>query len=135
MTGTDQPPTPAAYPCRIERPGHRRGDRIIACDLPTLHDGDHQETDTEITWPREPKPVVEPRVWDLPAEPGTEVTAVRGRAGHLYEREDGGWRYKPTRSALGIRGVRYSWRGLLIDEGPLTDATEAARNTQTGDDQ
>lgn len=71
-------PTP---PCRAERPGHRRGDRIIRCLLVDGHNGDHEETDTGIRWPEPPGPPEPPiRVgiitWDHAEQPDPDRLAV-----------------------------------------------------------
>lgn len=94
------------------------------------------------------------RIWDLPAEPGPEVTAglpaqacghcqgtgylaepahhitaVIDRHGDRWERAPGHWQWHLARPPHSV-GPWYSLR----TRGPFTDATEAACNTQTGDD-
>jgi hypothetical protein len=62
-----------------------------------------------------------PRRWQLPAEPGPEVTAVRDARGDLWNRQRrGGWRLDRPMGAL------WSWATLIRQEGPLTDVTPAA---------
>lgn len=64
-----------------------------------------------------------PRVWSLPAAPGSEVMAVRDQSGDLWEpADDGCWLW------AGDDGATYAhleWIALL-DRGPLTDATGVA---------
>jgi hypothetical protein len=70
--------------------------------------------------------------WDLPPEPGPEVTTVRDRDGDTWERDGKGiWR---VTTPLPPGHVYYppitpwrTWRHLLQDYGPLTDATEVQR--------
>lgn len=51
MSGQDAPICGHRY----ERPGGRQhGDRMVTCDRPRNHDGDHLESAIEVTWP--PKP-------------------------------------------------------------------------------
>jgi hypothetical protein len=47
------PDQPTAAPCWARWPSTSRdpNTRIVHCDLPSGHDGDHCETDTESTWP------------------------------------------------------------------------------------
>ncbi len=60
-----------------------------------------------------------PRTWQLPDEPGPEVTAVRDRDGHRWVRFAFGWRLDvPKRPGHGRE-----WQALLYDRAPLADAT------------
>lgn len=59
------------------------------------------------------------QTWDLPAEPGDKVRAVRTVLGSLYLRTDEGWRYeeKPEGSKSD------TWDFLIRYGAPLVDAT------------
>ncbi len=43
--------------------------------------------------------------WNLPAEPGPYVTAVKDRGGHLWTREDGAWTFAHTVPADAVTEV------------------------------
>lgn len=48
-----EPLTGVEVRCRAEYTppgGRQRGDRLVLCDLPRGHDGEHEETDTEVRW-------------------------------------------------------------------------------------
>jgi hypothetical protein len=61
--------------------------------------------------------------WELPAEPGPEVTSVRV-AGSIYDRSEHGWTYRIPESSRskGLRGTTSAWIQLL-KEGTVTNAT------------
>jgi hypothetical protein len=66
-----------------------------------------------------------PRVWDLPPEPGPEVTAVRTARGILWRRDRWGW------SSTAPARRNHAWSFVLCataweGELPLTDATGEA---------
>lgn len=63
------------------------------------------------------------RSWDLPPEPGPEVTAVRDVDGDEWAREMDGW-IMPTRDGIGYYAA--PWRELL-QHAPLVDVTPEAK--------
>ena len=74
------------------------------------------------------EPPPPPRVWELLAEPGPEVTAVRDQSGHLWTREPDGWIYRTgTYTGRGVEIVyRLQWPSLYRYHAPLTDASGEA---------
>ena len=65
--------------------------------------------------------LAEPRVWQLPAEPGPEVTRLKDRYGTKWIRCERGNRWE--QAAGGNALTRYTFVELLGYVGPLTDAT------------
>jgi hypothetical protein len=65
-----------------------------------------------------------PRCWQLPAEPGPEVTVVDDKDGYRWHRagrtSGERWRYDAD-----DRPIFLYWRELVANRGPLTDATAA----------
>jgi hypothetical protein len=77
--------------------------------------------------PPDPVPVAQPRVWSLAEEPGADVTAVKdaeasvwNRAAEYHCRACNRW------SPDWDPDVEIEWSPLLVEYGPLTDATPAA---------
>jgi hypothetical protein len=76
--------------------------------------------------PPDPVPVAQPRMWSLAEEPGADVTAVKdaeasvwNRAAEYHCRACNRW------SPDWDPDVEIEWSPLLVEYGPLTDATPA----------
>lgn len=74
--------------------------------------------------------MTEPRSWELPAEPGQEVTAVRNDAGAVWDRDGRGWRFRTRSRTSGVHGSWTTWLALIREEQRLTDATTHAEEDQ-----
>jgi len=65
----------------------------------------------------------EPRRWEMPAEPGPEVTRVVNRVGEVWERGADGWGWVGVKDGAKVLTHHRSWRELLVGYGPLDEAT------------
>lgn len=106
---------------RVEERGHAEQD----------HGNEEQRKDHGIIIPTSPadepteedavfiRHLMKPRRWEVPSEPGPEVTAVRDRDGDVWKRaENGAWEMMLERGVL----LAGSWEDLLW-HAPLTDVT------------
>lgn len=101
-------------PCNARYPSTDRTARIVHCDLPAGHDGDHEETDTESTWPQ-----AQPRL--MSNTPAT-FWAARERAAYERGKAEGIAEGEAERAEL--RGALEETR-LLLEQ-----AEQHARDTQ-----
>jgi hypothetical protein len=98
------------------------------CTMFRGHSGDHEARGARkgkvyATWPQEPPPP--PQVWELPAEPGPEVTRLRDKDGDEWKRHvPPPWAKSASQSEWHSekRRLVVTWLGLLA-YGPLVDCT------------